>query len=71
MKSVFDEQTLSIPCPRCSKETKKKIGWLKRNREMTCAACGETFGLDSKEFLAEIAKAERAIEDLMKNISRI
>ena len=71
VKSILDDEELNIPCPRCSKETKKKIGWLKRNREMTCSACGETFGLDTKELRREIARVDRAIRDLENTLKRL
>ena len=71
MKSILDAEELNIPCPRCGKETKKKVGWLKRNREMACPACRETFSLDTKEFRREIAKVDRAIRDLEKTLKRL
>ncbi len=71
MKLNFDDATLNIPCPHCGKETKKTIGWLKRNQEMPCSACRETFGLDTKELRTEIDRVDRAVRDLENTLKRL
>ncbi|WP_043316611.1 hypothetical protein [Microbulbifer sp. HZ11] len=62
-KDVFNDAEISVPCPQCSHETVKTIGWLKTQNQLTCL-CGATIMVDAKEALSEIRQAEKELADL-------
>lgn len=64
--SLFDSQTISIPCPKCGKDHAKSVAWLKANKHIACA-CGGHLDIDRSQFLTQIAKAEKQMRDLLKN----
>ena len=36
----LNKHELDIACPQCGQKTKKPIGWLKTNPQLTCLGCG-------------------------------
>lgn len=40
---MFDDQSLDIPCPRCSRKTAKTIRWLKTH-DHAASSASEAFG---------------------------
>jgi hypothetical protein len=38
-KSLFDDQSIEIPCPRCQRTTPKVVDWIRANDRYTCAGC--------------------------------
>ena len=70
MSGVLDSQKLGIPCPACSNETEKTIGWIKTHDHFTCR-CGGVVTLQSDEILGKIREAESAIADLSKFVNRL
>ena len=59
---MFDDQSLDIPCPRCSRKTAKTIRWLKTHDHFTCR-CGSRIELDKDDLLRELKDVEKAIRD--------
>lgn len=52
--SLFDNQSIEIPCGNCGRKVKKTVAWLKRNKKLVCAGCGIETTLETKKFLAGI-----------------
>jgi len=61
----FDNQEIELPCPKCSRKTKKSIGWIKRNKQMSCA-CGAVINLQSSDMQRELRRLESQINNLFK-----
>lgn len=61
--SLFDDQTIGIPCPGCGHETEKTVAWLKANNQFTCV-CGSTITLESDQFREGISQAEGSLDEL-------
>ena len=40
MKLYLTQHSVEIPCPKCGKELKEKIGRLYRDHYITCPVCG-------------------------------
>lgn len=40
MKLDLDSQDITIPCPKCRKQLKEKLGRVKRDKHITCPKCG-------------------------------
>lgn len=40
MNMTLDQHSIQLTCPKCGKQLKEQIGRLKRNRYVTCPACG-------------------------------
>lgn len=65
--NILDDAPFEIPCPKCGKKIKKTIRWAKGIRPK-CPHCGAAF--DSSQFRGEIKKAEQALADLKRTLSR-
>ena len=52
MADLFRDALISIPCPNCGRETKRKIVTLKVRPDIVCANCGSTtnVNLDAEQF---------------------
>lgn len=65
MSNFLDDSGIGIPCESCGNETEKTIGWVKRNKQLTCR-CGAVVSIDASQFKTEIAKIEREFAKLDK-----
>ncbi len=63
MPGILDNTLIDIPCERCGRKTKKRIGWIKRHREFTCR-CGAQIVLDADQVVREIARVEHNLASL-------
>jgi len=70
MTGILDNSEIDITCPKCSRITKKSVGWIKSNTQFTCA-CGTIITLDTSQFRREISKIDSAITDLQKTIKKL
>lgn len=68
MASVFDSQSINIPCPNCPTRHSKTVGWIKTNSKLVCR-CGTTISIDKRQFIGEIAKAEKMLDSFPKKIT--
>lgn len=66
MKGLLDNKKIDIPCEKCGRKSPKTIGWLKTHKQFTCA-CGTTIQVDSRDFVREIGKVDKALADLQKS----
>lgn len=69
MTSIFDSQSIGIPCPNCSEKTEQTVAWLKANNAFTCA-CGTVINLDSNELIRGFEEAEKSIAKLRESFRR-
>lgn len=69
-KTGFDAFEIDVPCPACGHKTKKSLRWLNANREMDCAGCGATVGLDNEELRAGIQRANKALDEFRRKLYR-
>lgn len=66
---MFDDQSISITCRSCGKETRKKLAWLKTHDKLVCPGCKAVIRLEAKKALAAIDRAEKsALRALGKTI---
>lgn len=65
MQNALDGGTLEFPCPKCGKAIRNTVGWFRRT-DVKCPSCGLPF--DTTKFAAEIAKAEKAVDDLRRDL---
>jgi predicted RNA-binding Zn-ribbon protein involved in translation (DUF1610 family) len=63
MKSVFDDQRLSIPCPNCGHRVTQTVQWFRGNGKLTCPECHFIACLDTRQLKRAIAKVDQAIDD--------
>ena len=69
MAGFLDSRVVGIPCS-CGRKTEKSIGWIKTNKEFTCA-CGKRIALDADQFVREIAKAEGGLAKFKQSLKRL
>lgn len=70
-KSYMDGMQIPITCPNCGTETKKLIGWLKKNDSFTCSSCGLVVDLLEEDVRVALDAAEKSASDLSRHISRL
>ena len=59
----IEKQTLPIPCPECGRKVKKRIEWIKRNKQLICI-CGLLSHLTRNNFSPlskELKKSSRSL----------
>lgn len=67
MAGFLDNAEIEIPCSNCGGKTKKSIGWIKSNSQLTCA-CGTIINLDADQFRGEIAKVDASFANLQRTL---
>jgi uncharacterized Zn finger protein len=65
LADLFRDALISIPCPSCGHETKRKIVTLKARPDIVCSSCGATtnVNIDAEQFrkALRIAKAKSSV----------
>lgn len=64
---LFDSQSIEIPCPQCGHKHPKTIGWIKAHSEISCR-CGVTVQLDKGQFVSEMAKVDKMLDEFPRKI---
>ena len=70
MKSTFDNQEVSIACPKCNHETKQKVARLRGNPKIHCPACSAEIAVDARQLDKQLGALDRQIADLSKRLSK-
>ena len=65
MSINFDSQDIAIPCPKCGKQLKEKLGRLKREKHIPCPVCGR-IAVD----LESVVKAENALNKQLAKLNK-
>lgn len=68
MASIFDTQSIDIPCPKCGTKHSKLIGWIKANSHIACG-CGVSIKLEKDGLISELAKVDRSLASIPRNIT--
>ena len=70
MSGFADATELTIPCPKCGKELKGKLGRLYRDKKIPCPACGPIAltGDGLAKIKAALDNAERKLAKLSRTI---
>ena len=72
MKVNLDDHPLDIPCPNCGQKITQKIGWLKRNPEITCHGCEAVIRIDADDSFANtIKKVEDSLAELGRTLPKV
>ena len=66
----IEKQTLPIPCPECGRKVKKRIEWIKRNKQLICI-CGAIIALDTKQLFSTIKGIEKKFALLDKTFKNL
>jgi hypothetical protein len=71
--SIFDNETLNIPCPNCQTQIPKTVRWIKDNSDFSCPSCDVHIEISKNDFIEKLTEADKALDsfsDLFKKISR-
>jgi hypothetical protein len=68
---MFDDATISIPCPSCGEQTEQTIGWLKTHDHLACPACQKIITLEKEELLSGLKRAEKSLAEFQRRISKL
>lgn len=64
----LDTQTFKVLCPHCTKPVEITVSQAKRNATVTCTSCGRSIEIEADQFRREIAKVEKALTDLKRQL---
>lgn len=67
---AFNSQEIAVACPKCSHQTKEKIGRLRSERHVTCAGCGTDITVDTSQLEQALGSAQRGFDDLTRSLSK-
>lgn len=67
MGSVFDDQSIEVPCPGCGRKHAKSAKWIKTNDLIHCE-CESTIRLNKRQFIDAVRRAEAAIANFPREI---
>lgn len=61
-KTIFDSEQIDFPCPKCDQKMPTKIADLRKNPQLTCPSCGQSFTVDASEFNKGAEDAQKSID---------
>lgn len=67
----FDSTELVITCPNCKHKFKERIGRLKNNPTLPCAACRSEIVINADEIRKSIKSAEKSLADFKRSAGRM
>jgi uncharacterized Zn finger protein len=70
MSKLFRDQKLTLTCPKCGHKTQQTVARLETSPDLPCPKCGVVTKYDARQFKAELAKADKAVDDLMKSFKK-
>ncbi|MDM0003911.1 YnfU family zinc-binding protein [Variovorax sp. J22G73] len=74
MTGFLDNAEIEIPCPKCGKKSKQRLGRLNNNSSIRCGFCGTIIELktDGPGGLAQAKKsAEKSLADLKRSLGKL
>lgn len=69
MTGFLDNTEIEVPCPKCGRKTKQRIGRLNQNPTLTCAGCGTVIKIDTGG-QSGLAQATKTIDKSMADLER-
>lgn len=71
MKLDIDSRQLDIPCPHCNHKIKESIGRLKRNPNLSCTSCRQSFSVDPTGLNNGIQAVERELAEFKRKLGKM
>lgn len=74
MPGFLDNAEVEIPCPKCGKKTKERLGRLKNNPVLHCAGCGTEIQVNANGpgGLAQGMKSvDKSLADLKRSLGKL
>ena len=65
---MFKNASIDLSCPQCQTKIKKTIGWIKQSTQFTCTRCGSIVKLQKDQFIRELKKADKAVDDFKRKL---
>lgn len=70
MELNVDSLTVDIPCPACGQKTQQTIGWLKAQRQFSCA-CGQAITVDLSQLKQAVVGAQKLLDHFSTHLRNI
>jgi len=70
-EAAINAKQIDVECPKCSHKSPKTIGWLRTNRLLRCAGCGDDITIDTTRFEADIQPALNEASKIDQTLARI
>lgn len=68
MKSLFNDQTIKIDCPRCKAKLPVKVHDIRASRPVYCSSCRTDIPVDGRKFDRDLRKLDGETEKLQKTL---
>lgn len=68
---MFDNATISVPCPGCGHKSEKSLGWLNANDHFLCQGCGRNIQLNTEELRAALKSADKSLADFTRSLIKL
>ena len=65
----FDSMDIDLPCPKCGKKLKEKLGRLKRDQHITCPKCGR-LAVETDQLRSIEARLKQTVAQELEKIGR-
>jgi transcription elongation factor Elf1 len=69
-KTIFDSAKIDFPCPKCNHKMPTKIADLRKNPQLTCPSCGQSFTVDAAGFNKGAETAQKSIDELKRKLGK-
>ncbi|SNS36656.1 hypothetical protein SAMN05216374_0997 [Tardiphaga sp. OK246] len=64
-EKIFDDADIILPCPACSHEHQKTLGWFHDQTGMACEGCGEHIAFDHAESKRDMENLDEAWQNVL------
>jgi hypothetical protein len=70
MAGFFDNAELEIPYGHCGRTTKRPVGTLQNNPNLTCPHCGTVTKIHASQFRQTLGGVDKAIKDIQRKLRK-
>lgn len=70
-KLDFNSAPVEFDCPNCGGKLKQTLGRLKRDKSVSCGACGQEIAVDTSAVDRAEKGVQRSLDDLQRKLDRI
>jgi transcription elongation factor Elf1 len=70
MRSRTGTIPVTVDCPSCGEKVSERLTRDDPKKQITCAACGESFTLDAHKFFATLDKATKRLGKIARTLGK-
>ena len=70
MSNLLDNERIDIPCPHCGQQSKQTIARLKRDPDITCPSCRQTFHIEAAQLRQALQTLQRGLDNIVRGLGK-